>query len=117
MKSLPLLLAALLAIPVSAIAAEAIKIDIYLADQLEQSVTLSGPNSTASITGSNMPGTTFELRLIAPEPLIVELKEHSNDGRADATGRAKILAAGNSFAVSEIKGSTFRNPYVLVRRN
>ncbi|MBS1140868.1 MAG: hypothetical protein H6R13_2321 [Proteobacteria bacterium] len=117
MKSLPLFLAALLALPVPAIAENAVKIDVYLAGVLEQSVSLKGANSTVKFSPRDTPATTCELRLIAPEPLIVEMKETSTDGSAEVFGRAKIPSSGGSFSVSEMKGAKFRSPYVLVRHD
>lgn len=118
MKSLSLLLAALLAVPTTVFAAEAVKIDIYLAGDLKQSVSLVGPNSTVKFSPLGVPSTTLELRLIAPEPLIVEMKETTTDGGgAEVVGRAKMPTPGSSFAVSEIKGAKFHSPYVLVRRD
>lgn len=115
-KSLPLLLAALLAIPVQAFAADAIKIDLYLAGALKQSISLAGPNAMTKFSPIGMPNTTLELRLIAPEPIIVEMKEITLDGSAaEAIGRVKLPTPGGSFAVAEIKGGKFHHPYVLVR--
>lgn len=117
MKSLSLLLAALLAAPLHAFAVDAVKIDVYLAGTLEQSVSLVGPNSTVKFSPRDTPSTTCELRLIAPEPVIVEMKETSTDGSKEVAGRAKLLSSGSSFAASDIKGAKFRSPYVLVRRD
>jgi hypothetical protein len=117
MKPLSLCLAALLAASGHVFAADTVKIDVYLAGTLEQSVSLVGPNSTVKFSPSDTPSTTFELRLIAPEPVIVEMKETSTDGSAVVVGRAKLLSTGSSVAVSEIKGPKFRTPYVLVRRD
>lgn len=117
MKSLSLFLAAWLAASGHALAADPVKIDVFLAGILEQSVSLVGPNSTVKFSPSDAPGTTFELRLIAPEPVIVEMKETSTDGSAAVVGRAKMPSPGNSVAVSEIKGAKFRTPYVLVRHD
>ena len=117
-KSVPVLLAALLAIPVQAFAADTIQIDVYLEGKLKQSVSLSGPNASAKFSPTGMPNTTLEFRLIAPEPIIVEMKEIANDGSApEATGRIKLHTPGSSIAVADIKGSKFHNPYVLVRPN
>ncbi|MBI2277971.1 MAG: hypothetical protein HYU74_11510 [Dechloromonas sp.] len=115
-KRLPLLLAALLAVPVHAFAADPVKIDIYLAGGLKQSVSLVGANSTVKFSPAGMPNTMLELCLIAPEPVIVEMTETTADtGVVEAVGRIRLLAPGSSFAVAEIKGSKFRGPYVLVR--
>ena len=118
MKYLPLTLAALLAVPIHAVAADVAKIDIYLAGQLNQSISFLGANSTVKFSPAGVPNTTLELRLIAPEPLIVEMKETTMDGGiAEAVGRVKLLTPGSSFNVSEIKGGKFHSPYVLVRSN
>ena len=116
MKSLSLLIAALLAIPACAFAADAVKIDIYVAGNLQQSVSLVGPNATVKFSPTGNPGSTLELRLIAPEPVIVEMKETTTDGGvAEVVGRIKMPTPGSSFAVSDIKGAKFHSPYVLVR--
>jgi hypothetical protein len=118
MKFLPMLLAALLAVPVSSLAGEAVKIEIRLPGDLKQSVALVGPNSSAKFTSTASPNTVFELRLIAPEPLILDVRESTTDGcGAEAVGRITLLTPGSSFAVSEIKGAKFQNPYVVVRLN
>lgn len=112
------LLAALLALPVQAFAADVVKIDVYLAGELKQSVSLVGPNSTVRFSPGGLPNTTLELRLVAPEPVIFDMKETTNDGGVvEAVGRIKMLTPGSSFAVSEIKGGKFHNPYVLVRHD
>ena len=116
MKYLPLPLAALLAVSIHAVAADVAKIDIYLAGQLHQSISFLGANTTVKFSPTGMPNTTLELRLIAPEPLIVEMKETTTDGGiAEAVGRIKLVAPGSSFDVSEIKGGKFHGRYVVVR--
>ncbi len=116
MKSLSLLIAALLAVPVHAFAADAVKVDVYLAGQLQNSISLVGPNASVKFSPTGMPGSTLELRLIAPEPVIVEMKETLADGKgAEVIGRIKMPTPGSSFAVSEMKGAKFHSPYVLVR--
>lgn len=118
MKSLSLLLAALLAVPVPALAADAVKIDVFVAGDLKQSVSLVGPNSVAKFSPNGLPGTTLELRLIAPEPVIVEMKETTTDGGgSEFVGRVKMPTPGSSVAVAEIKGAKFHEAYVLVRRD
>ena len=118
MKSLLVFLATVLAMPVPALAADAIKIDIYLAGALKQSVSLSGPNSSVKFTPLGMPNTVIELRLIAPEPIILEMKETTTDGEpVEVVGRIKLHTPGGSYAVSEMKGTKFHNAYVLVRPN
>jgi hypothetical protein len=115
-KSLPILLAALLVTPVSSFAADTIKIDVYLGGSLKQSVSLAGPNAVAKFSPNGMPNTMIEFRLIAPEPIIIEMKETTNDGSApEAIGRIKLHAPGSSIAVADIKGNKFHHPYVLTR--
>lgn len=115
-KPLTLFFAALLAAPVLAFAADATKIDIYLSGDLKQSISLAGPNSIAKFSPSGMLGTTLELRLIAPEPVIVEMKETTTEGGvAEVVGRIKLPTPGSSFAVTDMKGAKFHRPYVLVR--
>ncbi len=116
MKYTSLLIAALLAIPAQVLAADTVKIDVYLAGSLQQSVSLVGPNAKVSFSPLNFPGSTIELRLIAPEPVIVEMKETTTDGAGtEVVGRVKMATPGASFAVAEIKGVKFHHPYVLVR--
>jgi len=118
MKILPLFLAAALAVPVQALAAEAVKIEIRLPGDLKQTVALTGPNSSAKFSATTSPNTTLELRLIAPEPVILDIRETTTgEGGEEVVGRVKLLTPGSSFAVSEIKGARFQNPYILVRTN
>jgi hypothetical protein len=81
MKSLSFLIAALLAVPVHTFAADAVKVDVYLAGQLQNSISLVGPNASVKFSPTDMPGSTLELRLIAPEPVIIEMKETMADGK------------------------------------
>lgn len=109
-------MAALLAIPSYSLAADAVKFDIYLAGNLQHSVSLVGPNAMVKFIPEGIPDATLEFRLIAPEPVIVEMKETmTKGGSPEVVGRIKMPTPGSSFAVSEIKGSKFHNPYVLVR--
>jgi hypothetical protein len=118
MKSLPLLVAALLPVASTAFAADPVKVDVYLAGELKQSVSLVGPNSSARFTPSGQPGTTIELRLVAPEPVILDMKETTTEGGiAETIGRVKLPTPGSSFAVAEAKDAKFHSPYVLVRRD
>ncbi len=99
-------------------AADPVKFDVLLGGQLKQSVTLQGPNATARFSPHEMPGTTLEIRLIAPEPLILEMKEtDSKHAAGEATGRIKLATSGSSVAVADLKGSHFQHPYVLVRKD
>ena len=117
MKSISLLIAGLLAIPTHVFAVDdGVKFNIYLAGKLQQSVALVGPNAKFKFSPSGEPNSTLEFRLIAPEPVIVEMKETAIDGRqAEAVGRVKMPTPGSSVAVAEIKEAKFHHPYVLVR--
>ena len=56
--------------------------------------------------------------MLAPEPLILEVKEMATDsGAVAAVGKVKLVQTGSSFAMSEIKGAKFRTTYSLVRAN
>ncbi len=116
MKSLAIFASALLLLVGTSHAADPVKIDIYLDGKLQQQATLTGPNSVYKFWLDEDPGTILELQLVAPEPVIVDLKETAA-GRAapNALGRAKLVGRGGQFAVSELKGESFRHPYVLVR--
>ena len=60
--------------------------------------------------------TTLEFRLIAPEPLILEMTEFTaNDAAPENVGRVSLIKPGSSVTVSDIKGAHFKHPYVLVR--
>lgn len=109
--------AAALVFPLASQAADPVKIEIFLGGQLKQSVTLVGPNASARFNPHEMPDTTLELRLIAPEPLILEMKETAGHAGSEAVGRIKLVSAGSSVAVADIKGNRFHNPYVLVRKD
>ena len=116
MKHLATLFGALLIAVGACHAADPVKIDIYLDGKLQQQATLKGPNSVYKFWLDEEPGTILELQLVAPEPIIVDLKETAT-GRAapNALGRAKLVGRGGQFAVSEPKGESFKHPYVLVR--
>jgi len=117
MKSIPLLLAALLAAPIHGFAADAVKIDVYATGGLRYSAALTGAKPSVTISHPSVPNTTLQLNLIAPEPVILEVKEETvGDGGVVASeGRVKLLTPGSSLAVSDIKGGNFHSAYVLVR--
>ncbi len=116
MKVRDLIIAAALAMPVLASAAEPVKFEVYLAGELKQSVSLVGPHSKYKFSPAGMADTTLEFRLIAPEPLILELKETTaQDSAPEHVGRVALTKPGSSVNVSEIKGAKFKHPYVLVR--
>lgn len=118
MKYLSLLAAAFMAVSTHASAAEEVKVEIHLDGERQQTFTLAGPNATVKYLPSLYPNTTLEFRLLAPEPLILEVKEMATDsGAVAAVGKVKLVQTGSSFAMSEIKGAKFRTTYSLVRAN
>lgn len=114
MKAVPLLAAALFALPV--IAAEPVRLDIYLDGKLQQQASLSGPHAKYQFWLDRDPDTLLELRLIAPEPIIIEVTE-TTQGKVspNGQGRIKLVGAGDKVAVSSLKNTEFKHPYVLVR--
>ena len=117
MKVSALILAAALALPCLASAAEPVKFEIYLDGTLKQSVSLVGPHSKFKFSPEGLADTTLEFRLIAPEPLILEMKEMTApEGSPEIVGRVALTKPGSSVTVSEIKGAKFKHPYVLVRK-
>ena len=115
MKYQPLLIAALLAAPLHAFAADAVKFDLYVASDFKQAISLVGPNATVKVPAYGTPNATLEFRLIAPEPVILEIKETTSAG--EVVGRIKLPTPGSSFTVADIKDAKFRSPYVLVRHD
>lgn len=105
-----------LAAPCLASAAEVAKIEVYADGVLQHSLSFQGPNSSFKVSSPAVPNTTLELRLIAPEPLIVEVKESITGGESsEAAGKVKLVTRGDSLAVSKIKEGGFHSRYVLVR--
>ncbi len=97
-------------------ASDPVKVDIYLDGKLQQQAMLNGPNSVYKFWLDEDPGTILEMQLVAPEPIIFDLKETgSGVGRPGAHGRAKLVGRGGQFDVSELKGETFKHRYVFVR--
>ena len=116
MKIPAIFISALLGAPIHARAVDAVQVDIYVAGELKQSVSLAGYRSFVSFSPVGIPNTTLELRLVAPEPVIFDLKETTTEGAGgEVVERIKLPTPGSSFAVSEIKGARFHNAYVLVR--
>ncbi|MGE5470526.1 MAG: hypothetical protein ACM3X0_07005 [Bacteroidota bacterium] len=100
-KALRLIFAVSLAVPFLVSAAEVAKIEIYADGVRQHELSFQGPNSSFKVSSTAVPNTTLELRLIAPEPLIVEVKESINGGESsEALGKVKLLTRGDSLAVS-----------------
>lgn len=114
MKSFTPLLASL-CFATSAIAAEPVKVDVYLDGKLQHHVTLVGPHAGFKFWVPDDLTTALEMKLVAPEPIILEIKESTGDAAPHATGRVKLVGKGGSAAVAELKGAPFRHAYVLVR--
>ena len=109
------LLLALLA-PLAASAGEPVKLDVYVDGELEQHVVLQGFKATSKFVLHKAPDTQLEIQLIAPAPLIVEVRESSkSSGQGPQVGRAKLLDKGAQFNLSELKNSHFQREYILVK--
>jgi len=105
-----------LAVPGFVSATEVAKIEVYANGVRQHSLSFQGANSSFKISSPTVPNTTLELRLIAPEPLILEVKESITGGESsEAAGKVKLLTRGDSLAISQIKEGSFHSPYVLVR--
>lgn len=116
MKFLALLAATLSLFAHSALAAEPTKLDVYVDGTLKHQVELNGPNANCRFSLHDAPNTVLELRLIAPEPLIVDFKETvAGDKGAPAFEHIKLIGKGSSHAVNQRLGVNFHRPYVLVR--
>ena len=115
MKSSASLLAALLIASSAALAAEPVNFDVYIDGKLQHHVSLSGPHSGFKFWVPEDPTTVLEMKLVAPEPIILEVQESTGDAQPHASGRLKLVGKGGSAAVADLKGAKFRHPYVLVR--
>lgn len=122
MKVLSLITAALIALPLPAFAAEEVLINISMADLFYKSVSLSGPNASVTLNPAKIPNTTLEIKLLAPEPIVVQLKETttleagtSNQTVVETIGKIALSRPGGSVTVTELKGSKFHHPYVITR--
>ena len=117
MKASALILAAALSIPALASAADPVKFQVFLDGELKHSVSLAGPHSQFKFSPEGLTDTTLEFRLIAPEPLILEMKEVIANGTSpEATGRISLIKPGSSASVTDIKGAQFKHAYVVVRQ-
>lgn len=114
MKLAAPLLASLLLAATATYAAEPIKVDIYLDGKLQQQVTLTGAHAEFKFKLLDDPATALEMKLVAPEPIIIDLKETA-DSQPAVSGRIKLVGAGGSATVADLKGAQFRHAYVLVR--
>lgn len=113
------LLAATLLFPLSLQAAEPVLIDVYIDGKLQEQVKLAGANAHYQFWIKNDLDTSLEMRLIAPEPLIVDIRETTAGREApNGSGRVKLVGARDSFSVADLKeGASFRHQYTLVRPN
>ncbi len=117
-KPVSLLIAAFLAVPGAAFATDPIQVDVQLPEKFHQTLSVGGNGSYAKFTPVGMPDTVLEIRLIAPEPLIIDFKETTNGSEPqEVTGRVKLVSPGSSVAVEELKDAKFHHAYVLVRKN
>lgn len=117
MKASSLILAAALTIPALASAADPVKFQVFLDGELKHSVSLAGPHSQFKFSPEGLADTTLEFRLIAPEPLILEMKETTaNSAAPEAVGRISLIKPGSSVTAADIKGAKFKHAYVVVRQ-
>jgi hypothetical protein len=113
MKYLSLLAAAFMAVSTHVTAADEAKVEIYLDGERQQTFTLAGPNATVKYLPSLYPNTTLEFRLLAPEPLILEVKEMATDsGAVAAVGKVKLVQTGSR---SRCRKSKAENSVPLIR--
>ncbi len=117
MKSLSALFAAL-SLSFAAQAVEPVLIDVYIDGKLQEQVKLAGANAHYQFWVKNDLDTALEVRLVAPEPIIVDIRETTAGRDApNGSGRVKLVGARDSFSVAELKNSGFRHQYTLVRPN
>lgn len=116
MKLRSLILSAVLAMPLLASAGDPVKFEVFLDGKLAQKISLAGPNAHYKFSPEGHADTTVEFKLIAPEPLILEMKEVIAGGTTtDVIGRVSLTQPGSKMSASDIKGAKFHNQYVLVR--
>jgi hypothetical protein len=117
MKALSLLAAALIAAPAYTFAADAVKVNISMGEIFYQTISLAGPNASVTLTPSKIPNTTLELKLLAPEPIVIQFKETTVTAgvSSEVIGKIALPQQGNSVTVTELKGSKFHHPYVVTR--
>ena len=117
MKSLSALFAAL-SLAFAAQAAEPVLIDVYIDGKLQEQVKLAGANAHYQFWVKNDLETALEVPLIAPEPIIVDIRETTTGREApNGSGRVKLVGARDSFSVAAFKDAGFRHQYTLVRPN
>ncbi|MEN3374180.1 hypothetical protein [Dechloromonas sp. ZS-1] len=117
MKKRFLLAAACLMTSLPVLAAKPVRVDVYLGGQLEFEVELAGLQSGTTLSPTGKPETTLEMRLVAPEPIILDIKEVVRGAASthEATARVKLVGQGESIQITDLKGSTFQHPFVLKR--
>ena len=114
MKKIVLCVSLLAAYAGQCLAVDPAKVDVYLGGELKQTISLAGYGSYA--TFSPVKGTVLVLRMVAPEPLIIDFQETVQDASPkEVVGRVKLLSPGSSQDLQELKDAKFRHPYVLVR--
>ncbi len=98
-------------------AADPVKINIYVDGTLKHEVELNGPNANCRFSLNDAPDTELELRLIAPEPVIIDFKETQVGEKATPSlKRIRLIGKGDSYPVSQRAAEAhFHRPYVLVR--
>ena len=116
MKLRALTLAAALALPFAASAAEPVKFEVYLGGELKHSISLAGPHSKFKFSPAGLADTTLEFRLIAPEPLILEMTESTaNNTAPENVGLMSLIKPRSSVTYSDSKCTHVKHHSVRVR--
>lgn len=113
MKLIAALFVSLSLLPLVSHAAEPAELDVRFQDGGKERISLKGPNAFVRYMPNGDAETVLEFRLIAPEPLIVDVTE-SLGGHA-TKGRVKLVASGDSIAAADIKNAGFHSDFVLSR--
>lgn len=100
----------------SALADAPAGVDVYLRGKLLEQVSFTAPVYARRFWLNESPDTLVELRLVAPQPLIFEVKEFDESGRdVTATARVRLPVSGDALAASELNGQPLRNDFRFVR--
>lgn len=102
--------------PALSFAVDPAKVDIVVNGQVKQQISLQGPNSGVNFKLDSTQDTVLEIRLVAPEPLILDLRE-SSGSHDDHPSKARVtlVGRGEHVLLRSISGTHFTHPYELVR--
>lgn len=102
--------------PAMAFAVDPAKVDILVNGQVKQQISLQGPNDGVNFKLDSTQDTVLEIRLVAPEPLILDLRESAGSQDAHpSTARVTLVGRGEHVLLHTIHGTHFTHPYELVR--